>query len=187
MNKKIPKLVYIICVVAFLAVCFVRLILPAITKTTKTIDVSSILIESKDIAELSTAEFKYRGIADAYEDEEKTRLRCRICYSATVKASFNIEDLMKNLDTDENKKTITVTMPNIFYKVKIDDEYQMITLPNSAKIDLPEMLQCCKEDAEYEASQSNDLRTAATENLKASIEGLLYPITRALSYELIWK
>ena len=148
-------------------------------------DVSSMLTEAINIAELSTAEFQYRGIAEAYANEEKTKVKCRICYSAIVKAGIDMKDV-KILGDDKNNKTLTLSLPPINLKVTIIDEESMATLPSDADIRINEMLICGEKDVEREARQSSELMDTAQRNLKATIEGLAFPILKPKGYSIIW-
>ena len=146
------------------------------TRSVKT-SISSTLTEAINIAELSTAEFQYRGIAEEYTNEKKTKVRCRICYSAIVKAGIDMKDV-KIIDVDTGENTVTLSLPAIDLKVILVDEETMATLPSNADIGIDTMLKCCKEDAENEARQSTELMDTARENLKAIIEGLAFPILK---------
>ncbi len=148
------------------------------------ITTSSSLTDAIDIAELSTAEFRYRGIADIYTDEKRTNIRCRVCYNAVVKAGIDMKKVQ--FDIDREKKTVTATLPEIDIKVTIIDEQSMALLPSNADAGIDSMLKFSKEDAEKEARQSSALISTAQENLKATIEGLLFPILKAQGYSLSW-
>lgn len=143
------------------------------------------LADAIDLAELSAAEFRYRGIADVYTDENKGQVYCRVCYNAIVKAGIDMKKIQ--LDVDANGKTVTATLPEIDLKVTIIDEQSMALLPSYADVGIDSMLRYSKEDAETEARESEELMVTARENLKATIEGLLFPILKAQSYTLIWK
>lgn len=149
------------------------------------IKVSSLLTDTIDMAELSTAEFKYRGIADIYKDENKNQVRCRVCYNSIVKAGIDMNDI--HFDADTRNKVLNVTLPDIDLKVTIIDEQSMSLLPSDANVEIDAMLRCSKEDAENEARQSEELMNTARENLEATIEGLLYPVLKAEGYTLNWK
>jgi hypothetical protein len=149
-------------------------------------EISSTLTEAINISDLSTAEFRYRGIAEIYDNAEKTRLRCHVCYSAIVKAGINMKDVTIT-DVDTENKTISMALPKINLKVTIIDEQSMNTLPSNAKVSFDTMLKCCKDDAEYEAQHSDELFATARENLKAVIEGLTYPLLKSWGYSIVWK
>lgn len=136
------------------------------------------------MAELSTAEFKYKGIADIYSDEEKTKIKCRVCYAATVKAGVDVKEIV--FDVDNENKVVIASLPKVNYKVTIVDGESMDLLPSDADVDLDSMLKACREDVEREAMESPDLLKTAEDNLKSTIEGLLYRILKTNGYELTW-
>ena len=148
-------------------------------------DASSLLANVTDIAELSTAEFKYRGIAEIYSDENRKKIQCQICYNAVVKAGIDMEKI--DFDVDQESKVITITLPEIDLEVSIDDEQPMVLLPSDTVIELDTMRKYSKEDAENEAKNSAELISTAKDNLKATIEGLLSPIRKIGGYSLEWK
>ena len=149
-----------------------------------TIDASSLLTDVMDVAELSTAEFRYRGIADIYLDENRTQLSCRVCYNSIVKAGIDMKKIQFNVDPAA--KVISASLPDIELKVTITDEQSMALLPADANVEIDSMLKFSKEDAENEARESQELINTARDNLKATIEGLLFPILKNYGYSLIW-
>lgn len=184
-TKNKPLFILTLCagVILIIAACFIRFgLLNDAGKVS--IDTSSLLTEAIDIAELSTAEFRYRGIAEIYTDETRSHVRCRVCYNAIVKAGIDMQKV--HLETNEEKKTVTATLPEIDLKVTIIDEQSMAILPSDADVEIDSMLRYSKEDAEKEARESEKLLKTAQENLKATIEGLLYPILKAKGFTLSW-
>ena len=143
-------------------------------------DVSSLLAHVTDIAELSTAEFKYRGIAEVYSDENRDKIQCRVCYNAVVKAGIDMEKIV--FEVDQENKVITAILPEIDLDVSIDDEQSMVLLPSDADVELDIMRKYCKEDAENEAKNSSELISTAQDNLQATIEGFLSPICKTSGY-----
>ena len=95
---------------------------------------------------------------------------------------------MKNVkfDVDPESKVVTATLPEIDLKVTIVDEQSMALLPSDADVGIDSMLRFSKEDAESEARESSELISTAQENLKTTIEGLLFPILKAQGYSLAW-
>lgn len=142
------------------------------------------MIDAIDIDELSTAEFSYKGIATVYKNDNRTDIKCRVCYSAVVKAGINMHDV--RFDVDEDNKTITAILPEIELRVYINDEEPMALLPSDANVEIDILRKCSKEDAETEARNSTDLLDAAQTNLRSTIEGLLFPITKSQGYTLVW-
>ncbi len=149
-----------------------------------TIDASSLLTDVIDIADLSTAEFRYRGIADIYSDENRTQLYCRVCYNSVVKAGIDVQKMQ--FDVDSEAKVIYAVLPDIELKVTIIDEQSMALLPSNANVEIDRMLKFSKEDAEIEARQSQELINTARDNVKATIEGLLFPILKNQGFSLVW-
>ena len=184
MTKQPNKLLLGIGVLALVLACLFKFVLSK-TPGSITTDISSTLTDAINISELSTAEFRYRGIADIY-NEKKTKVKCRVCYSAVVKAGIDMKDV-KVENVDKDNKTITITLPDISLKVTIVDEQSMVTLPSGTNLTVATMLQSCKADAEEEAKQSQELMDTARENLKATVEGLALPILRPQGYTIIWK
>jgi|GEM_PF-1806118 len=177
--------VFVLCigVIAIGFACLMRFGL--LNKADKaSIKTSSLLMDAIDISELSMAEFRYRGIADIYSDEERTRVRCRVCYNAIVKAGIDMEKV--HFDVDTERRVVTAVLPDIDLKVTIIDEQSMALLPSDVNVGIDSMLKYSKEDAETEARESTELINTAQENLKATIEGLLFPILKAQGYSLVW-
>lgn len=181
MNKKLFKLVLIIGTIAVITTGMFRIVLLNNSRNVSTIT-SSTLKEAINISELSTAEFKYRGIADVYTDEKRTNVHCRICYNAVVKAGINMQEVRFDVDTEN--KIVTAALPDISIKVNIIDEQSMAVLPSNADVGIDVMLKCSKEDAEKEAMESGELIAVARENLEAIIKGLLLPILKSQGYTL---
>ena len=147
-------------------------------------EISSTLKDAANISELSTAEFRYRGIAELYKDEEKKKLQCRICYSAIVKAGVDFNKL--EYEVDESNKTIIATLPDIDLTVTIVDEKSMAFLPSDTNAELDRILKCCEEDVKNEARASEQLIDTAQKNLKSTIERMLYHILISKGYKLEW-
>lgn len=145
---------------------------------------SSELTKAIDIAELSTAEFKYRGIAEIYTDESRTQVRCRVCYNAVVKAGIDMKDV--KLEVDPENKRVTAALPDLKLNVTVIDEQEMALLPSDADVSIGEMLKAAGEDALNEAQQSGELMAAARDNLAKTIEGLLLPVLEAQGFSLAW-
>ncbi len=145
---------------------------------------SSELTKAIDIAELSTAEFKYRGIAEIYTDESRSQVRCRVCYNAVVKAGIDMKDV--KLEVDPENKRVTAALPDLKLNVTVIDEQEMALLPSDADVSIGEMLKAAGEDALSEAQQSGELMAAARDNLAKTIEGLLLPVLEAQGFSLAW-
>lgn len=184
MKKKPSGIILIVGIVAIVAACLYRFVLPHSPRV-NTIT-SSTLTKAVDIADLSAAEFKYRGIAEIYSDEARKNVRCRICYSAVVKAGIDMSAIdFSNIDHE--KKKVTAKLPEIDIKVNIVDETSIAVLPSDADVDPGTMLKFSKEDAAKEARESEELFAAARENVEAIISGLLQPILKPQGYTLVFQ
>lgn len=151
-----------------------------------TIITTSTLIDAVDIAELSTAEFTYNGIAE-YKNDDSDEVKCRIRYQAKVKASVNMEDI--DFIVDEENKTITPVLPEIKLEPTLDGEKGFSGIPEKKfkDLDLSEIMEVCQKDVKDEASQTSELRDSAEENLKDIIQALTYPIVNSKGYTLVWE
>ena len=182
MNKKLFKYVLIIGMSAVIAAGLFRFFLLNSSRNA-TIITSSTLTKAINISELSTAEFKYIGIADVYTDDKKTNVRCRVCYNAVVKAGIDMKEVVFKTEN----KVITASLPDIGIKVNLIDEQSMFVVPSDADVGIDAMLKYSKEDAEKEAMESKELKAVARENLEAVITGLLLPILKPQGYTLVFK
>ena len=180
MMKKLPYIVLSVCILVVIVVVLVRFVLPP--KSDSKIITTSTLIEAVDIATLSVAEIKYSGIAKVYNDEEKNNLKCQVCYSAVVKAGI---DEAIDIEVDDENKTVTAKLPEIKLSVYIDENQPMTVIPSGASVELPEMLKCCKEDAELEARESDELMTTARDGLRDTVARLLLPLLEPQGYKLL--
>ena len=176
------KLVLCFGTIVIVLACVIRFTIVN-NQSTGTITASSLLTETLGIAELSTAEFKYRGIAEIYEDDARTQIKCRVCYNAVVKAGIDTNKIQ--LDVDQDSKIISVILPEIDINVTIVDEQSMALLPSGSDVGIDILLRCSREDAENEAKQSEELLSTARENLQATIEGILYPIAKVQGYSIV--
>lgn len=183
MNKKLLKLVLIVGAAVVVLAGLLRFVISNSSRKT-TIITSSTLTRAIDIAELSTAEFSYTGIAEAYSDAARTNVRCRILYSAKVKAGINMNDVI--FDVNKDTKVITATLPEIKLKTIVNEEAPMHFLPSNADLPPADAVQWSTLDAEKEANESGELKKVARENLEATIKGLLLPILKPQGYALVF-
>lgn len=150
----------------------------------KTLTVST-LIKTVDIAELSTAQFTYNGIAEVYKSKDSDKIKCRIRYEAIVKAGVNMDEIDFKIDPD--KKTVKPILPQIQLTANIVDENKLSFIPEDTKIEMREALLACENDVQDEVVASTELYDSAEENLKDIIEALIYPIVEPVEYEIVWE
>ena len=60
-------------------------------------------------------------------------------------------------------------------------------IPENTSIELKEVLTVCEKDAQEEAEKSEELMNVAKDNLKNTVEALLFPIVEANGYKIIWE
>lgn len=144
---------------------------------------SSTLVDTIDISELSTSQFTYNGIAEIYKKE---KVICHVRYNAKVKAGIDMQDVTFEIDSDN--MTVKPVLPEIIITSNpVVDEQALSFIPSDATLDLNEVLKACKEDAEKEATESQELINSAEENLKSIIEALTYPILDEYGYTICWE
>lgn len=151
----------------------------------KTIVSRSTLQDAVKVAELSTAQYTYNGIAEVYRDESQEKVKCRILYNSTVKAGIDFEKV--DFNVDEENKTVTVILPEIEILANTVTENELSFIPANSKIDLPEALSACKEDAEREAKASSALMESAEKNSKSAVEAIILPFLEQEGYQLVWE
>ena len=143
------------------------------------------LLKAIDMSELSTAKYKYKGIAEHYKNNKKTRVQCYIYYEAEVKAGIDMGQV--NFEIDHENKVVIPRLPKIEITVNTIDEATLDFMPEKVDIELKTILEECKEDAEKEASQSTELLNIAEENLHSIIEALTYPLLEQNEYRIRWE
>ena len=181
--KPSTKLLLIIGIVVIILACLFRIFVLNKLATSKTIT-SSTLSKAIDIDELSTAEYKYRGIADVYTNESEPKISYKVCYNAIIKASIHMKDVQ--FDVDQTDRMVLASLPEIKISANIIDQEQMLVLPSNAKAEINDMLKYSESDAENEAMTSIELISTARDNAKSIIEGLLYSILHPNGYSLKW-
>ena len=125
---------------------------------------TSTLMEAVNIAELSTAQFTYNGIAEVYKNENSNKIKCRIRYEAKVKVGIEMNKI--DFKIDSGKKTVKPILPNIQLTASIVDENKLSFIPDNSKIDLKEVLLACENDVKKEIESSTELFDSAEDNRK---------------------
>lgn len=143
------------------------------------------LVNTVDIAELSTAEFTYNGIAEIPKEDDSGEIKCTVRYEAKVKASVDMEDIQ--FEIDDINKTIKPILPRITLTPVLDDQQGFSFIPEDSAVDLQEIIKACKEDITAEAEETEELRDSAKENLRDIIQALTYPIISSKGYVLVWE
>jgi hypothetical protein len=147
--------------------------------------VRSTLMDAIDITELSTSQFTYNGIAKIYKNEDLSKIKCHVRYSAKVKAGIDMSEV--DFEIDDINKTVKPILPNIQITTHLVEEKSLSFIPNHVNVDLKEVLTACKKDASQEALKSEQLMESSEENLKSIIEALIYPILESHGYTIVWE
>jgi len=184
MIKKLLKAIPLIAaILIFLGVIFFKVI-PSIYKGRTQIISSTSLISVLKDSRLSTSQFTYNGIAQVYN--ENGDVVCNILYKANVKAGIN--DISKiDLVVNNEKKEITVNIPQITITSDIVDDSSLSFIPEKTNVEMKEAFLACKADAYEEVSQSTALYETAEKGLKSIIEGLLIPVVEKQGYSIVWE
>ncbi len=193
-QKSNKTTIKILVVVVFITILTAVVLVMAINgkfdkKEKKEILTSSTLMEVIDIAELSTSQFTYNGIATIYNEKKPEKIDCQIKYDAVVKAKVNMKDI--KFDVNEATKKVNVILPEITLNSTLitdtkDGKEHFSYLPEKTELELKQILEVCEKDAEEEAKNSKELLNVAEENLKDTITALLYPIVNEQGFEITW-
>lgn len=146
---------------------------------------SSVLIKTIEMANLSTSQFTYNGIAEIPNEKNSEKIDCYIKYKAIVKVGVDFKKI--NIEKDDENKIVTISLPNIKITDISVDAASLSYIPSKPKYDLNTILQTCKNDVNVEVKNSDNLIKSAEENLKSVVEGLVEPIVTKEGYEIVWK
>lgn len=190
-DKKSKKIVLpIIVLVMIIIIMCVILIMAKSGKLNKkeeiTILTSSTLKETVDIAELSTSKYTFNGIATVYNKKKTEKVDCQIKYKSTVKASIDMKKI--DFEVREEEKIVNVLLPEITITPTLvtEDKESFSFIPEGTNLELKDVIEICKKDAEEEAKKSEKLLQYAEENLKDTIEALILPNIEKYGYRITW-
>ncbi len=179
---KCLKVVFFVLLAVAIATAVYRLFLSGKEQPVK-LEATSVLTDVADIAELSTAEFKYNGIAEIYSNAQRTDITCRVCYEAVVKTTIDLRKVQGRWD-DENR-TLILTPPPFELKSMLVNEGSMTILPSNSNVEMTQVLSVSLEDVEREAAQSQGLLEAARKNFESILQGLYKPVLKQRDYTLV--
>lgn len=179
-------------VILFAAMLSVKVVFSNISKkSAPEIITKSTLEKIVDISDLSTFEAVYNGVAKVMNEKKPDKVDYYVSYEAKVKAGFDIERV--ELDVDNDKKVILVTIPEIkITGIDVDiaslDYIFMNDKANESTVS-EQAYKKCIEDVENESSSENAIYTLAGENAKDVITALINPFIEQLEddYELTVK
>lgn len=141
------------------------------------------LKKAVNISKLSTAEFTYEGITEKTND--KGEAIYHIYYEASVNAGMNLKDI--DFDIDHNNKTVTPILPEMAISTPVIDESVIEFLPTDANVDMREVIEICKADANKEIENAPIIKETALRNMHTTIEALLMPILNSNGYKIVWQ
>ncbi len=145
------------------------------------VEITTRLKDAVEISELSTAEFHYQGIAQMRDNKDKKDIY--ICYDSTVKVGIDVAQI--SFLENEETKVVTAILPELkTLSVTVDSQPEY--LPKDPDINVADALEACKKDAQDAADSSLELKRAAIENLKSTVEALTKPVLDAEGYALAW-
>ena len=136
---------------------------------------ASQLTEIVNVSKLSTAEYRYNGIADKYND--KGEAEYHVYYESTISASYDI---------DEEAKTITPHLPEPEIGDPSIDTTALDYLPKKPNANLKDVISVCKADALAEVTSAGGILYTANQNMRRTMEALLMPVTEKTGYSLVW-
>lgn len=147
----------------------------------------AMVTEVLEISELSTVEYTYNAVAQAFT-EDQTDIRYYVAYEGRVKAGIDFSKVKISVNNEEKKITIklpdvritectvdTGTLEYIFTDEKYDDP-QVVP---------PEAYKLCQADLKKRANEEKEMLTLGRENAVAAIEGLIKPWVQQVDKEYV--
>ena len=152
-------------------------------------DSSSNLVKAMEIEQLNLAKYTWNGIAAYYKDN-KNKVDTYIKYEAEIVATMDLKNFEKNIEIDNEKKMVIVTLPKIELKPNIlfkDGGNSFSFIPKNTDIEMSELIRVCEDDAINEISKKTKINKIAKANAKSTIKGLLLPLLEDNDYKIEWK
>lgn len=143
---------------------------------------ASQLTEIVNASKLSTAEYRYNGIADKCND--KGEAEYHVYYESTISASYDMSAI--TFDIDEEAKTITPHLPEPEIGDSSIDTTTLDYLPENPKANLKDVISICKADALAEVASAGGILYTANQNMRRTMDALLVPVTEKTGYSITW-
>ncbi len=143
---------------------------------------ASSLTKIVNVSKLSTAEYRYNGIADKCND--KGEAEYHVYYESTISASYDMSAI--SFDIDEEAKTITPHLPEPEIGDPSIDTTTLDYLPKNPGANLKDVVSICKADALAEVKSAGGVLYTANENMQRTVEALLKPLCDEFGYEVQW-
>ncbi len=143
---------------------------------------ASQLTEIVNASKLSTAEYRYNGIADKCND--KGEAEYHVYYESTISASYDMSAI--TFDIDEEAKTITPHLPEPEIGDPSIDTTTLDYLPENPKANLKDVISICKADVLAEVTSAGGILYTANQNMRRTMDALLVPVTEKTGYNITW-
>lgn len=143
---------------------------------------ASQLTEIVNASKLSTAEYRYNGIADKCND--KGEAEYHVYYESTISASYDMSAI--TFDIDEEAKTITPHLPEPEIGDPSIDTTTLDYLPENPKANLKDVISICKADVLAEVTSAGGILYTANQNMRRTMDALLVPVTEKTGYSITW-
>lgn len=143
---------------------------------------ASQLTEIVNASKLSTAEYRYNGIADKCND--KGEAEYHVYYESTISASYDMSAI--TFDIDEEAKTITPHLPEPEIGDPSIDTTTLDYLPENPKANLKDVISICKADVLAEIASAGGILYTANQNMRRTMDALLVPVTEKTGYSITW-
>ena len=151
-------------------------------QNTTTYFTSSDLAGIVNVSKLSTAEYRYNGIATKLKDNGDAEYY--VYYESTVSATYDMSAI--EFDIDNRAKTITPILPEPIISDPSIDTTSLDYLPKNPDASLRDVVSICKADALAEVEQAGGILHTAKQNMKRTVEALLTPLLDASDYTIVW-
>lgn len=143
---------------------------------------ASQLTEIVNASKLSTAEYRYNGIADKCND--KGEAEYHVYYESTISASYDMSAI--TFDIDKEAKTITPHLPEPEIGDPSIDTTTLDYLPENPKANLKDVISICKADVLAEVTSAGGILYTANQNMRRTMDALLVPVTEKTGYSITW-
>ena len=142
----------------------------------------STLTDMIPVSDLSTVTSTYNGVAQVMNEKNPDKLDYYVAYEAKVQAGVNFDELQPEID--EASKTVTIRVPDAYFKKANVDVSSLDFMFNSKKANTSGVTEraykACQEDADRECSSSEAILELARENAVNTVEALTRPLVEQL-------
>ncbi len=142
----------------------------------------STLTDMIPVSDLSTVTSTYNGVAQVMNEKNPDKLDYYVAYKAKVQAGVNFDELQPEID--EASKTVTIRVPDAYFKKANVDMASLDFMFNNKKADTSGVTEraykACQEDADRECSSSEAILELARENAVNAVEALTRPLIEQL-------